>query len=243
MDGETSVLAGKRKRISHTITPQASKALQQVSEEEWKHLILDLGLYASSVSHRLTWRTGNAGNLPRGETVESIVSQAIEKLYAGERNWDPERDPDLGNYLRDVIDSLLSHLVTSFDNRGVKRIVKGKRMSLREIDETALSRDCSYNEWFAQNYPDPEEAVLAKERARADDRAIQLLIEECQGDGLLLKIIEALRCEDRVDKASFLAEHLGVSVKEIYAASKRLARKYAVVAERIRAEQAAGGQQ
>ena len=64
-------------------------AISEISDEEWQQIILDLGWYAVSVSRRLRWRTKNPIDLPRGETVDSIVSKALEKLFSGDREWDP----------------------------------------------------------------------------------------------------------------------------------------------------------
>lgn len=107
---------------------QAYEVLSQITPQ----MIKELGLYASSVSRNLRWRTENSEELPGGETPGSIVSKAIKLVLqgtleepskgsppfkAGVRRWDPQKHPDLKKYLMDVIDSLLSNLVKSRENR------------------------------------------------------------------------------------------------------------------------------
>ena len=77
----------------------AHTMLAQLSEDALQTLILELGRYALSVSRRLYWRTGDAVELPRGETVDSIVSLAFTKVLTGERRWETHKEPDLKRYL------------------------------------------------------------------------------------------------------------------------------------------------
>lgn len=92
------------------------EALCRISNDEWHSIALDLTRHTLSVSRRLRWRTRNARELPGGETVDSIPSKAIEKVFLGERDCDPENEPDITKYLMGVIDSLLNHLAESQEN-------------------------------------------------------------------------------------------------------------------------------
>jgi len=114
------------------LSQEARAALAQLSDDALQTLILELGRYALSVSRRLYWRTGNAVDLPRGETVDSIVSKALTKVLTGERRWNPQTAPDLQKYLMGVIDSLLSHLAQHNDNTTLHRETVPRSM-YREI--------------------------------------------------------------------------------------------------------------
>lgn len=108
--------------FEETMDPKAEEALAKLSDQEWADLIVALTRYAFSVSRNLRWRTNSPLELPGGETVDSIVSKAIEKLYSGDREWHPDEQPDLNRYLQGVIDSLLNHLAEAQENvmlRGV----------------------------------------------------------------------------------------------------------------------------
>lgn len=51
------------------------------------------------------------------EKAEDIALDATKKLLAGDRRWNPETDPNLLEYLRDVVDSLISHFLNGSPNR------------------------------------------------------------------------------------------------------------------------------
>ena len=104
------------------MSTEAHAALARLPEIELQRMIMELGRYALSVSSKLRWRTRDATQLPRGETVDSIVSLAFTKVLNGERQWDPVHAPDIKKYLMDVIDSLLYHLATSRDNTTITAI-------------------------------------------------------------------------------------------------------------------------
>ena len=54
--------------------------------------------------------------LAGGKTPEDLAADAILKVLGGDRVWDPGRGPLLP-YLEGVVDSLISHLAASADNR------------------------------------------------------------------------------------------------------------------------------
>jgi len=68
------------------------------------------------VRNEYRWRTRDREALPRGETIKSVVSLALERVLAGERRWNPAQQPDFMKFMRDVIDSLINHLARSRDN-------------------------------------------------------------------------------------------------------------------------------
>src|SRR5262245_15828179 len=95
---------------------EVREAFARMSESELTEMILRLGRYTLRESNRLQWRTGDSVELPGGETIDSIVSLALEKTLSGERRWDPQSHPNLIEFLMDVIDSLLYHLATGKEN-------------------------------------------------------------------------------------------------------------------------------
>ena len=112
------------------MSQEARAALAQLSDDALQTLILELGRYALSVSSRLYWRTGNAVDLPRGETVDSIVSKALTQVLSGERRWNPQAAPDLQKYRMGVIDSLLSHLAQHKDNTTLRAVPRPGALSI-----------------------------------------------------------------------------------------------------------------
>uniref|UniRef100_UPI0015C40F58 hypothetical protein n=1 Tax=Candidatus Entotheonella palauensis TaxID=93172 RepID=UPI0015C40F58 len=179
------------------------------------------GRYALSVSRsKPRWRTDDPMNLPRGESVDSIVSLAFEKVLTGERTWNPEKEPDLKMYLMGVIDSLLSHLSRHKDNTAVTA-----------MPETAEHLGRGEGDWQAQPLADPETALLVQEQKQYEARAVQLLLDASQDDPLVSQIIRAMQAGHA--KAGEIAEVLGIAVTEVYNAMKRLDRKIVRTREQL----------
>jgi len=211
--------------------PQTARdVLAWMSEEELAELILRLGRYALRESNRLRWRTGDSVELPGGETVDSIVSLALEKTLLGERQWNPETHPKLQEYLMDVIDSLLNHLATGRDNSLFTQAPSPDGT----VNETNKSRSDTVEqevEWLTRSEVSPETLLLQQEEEELKDRALELLREECEGDPLLLRIIEVMLQGN--EKAAQIAAAAGLDVTDVYNAMKRLGRKAARVSLRI----------
>jgi DNA-directed RNA polymerase specialized sigma24 family protein len=200
----------------------AHQALAQMSEADLGKMIKELGRYALSVSRsKPRWRTDDPTHLPRGESVESIVSLAFEKVLTGERVWNPDKEPDLKIYLMGVIDSLLSHLSRHKDNTAVT--------AMPETVEHVAWR--SAVDWQAQPLADPETALLVQEQKRYEAQAVQLLLDTSQDDPVVLHIIRAMQAG--YAKAGEIAEVLGIAVTEVYNAMKRLDRKIVRTREQL----------
>lgn len=209
------------------------EAVSRISDNEWGEIALDLERYALSVSRNLRWRTRNALELPCGETVGSIVSKAIEKLFSGEREWDPETEPDIRKYLKAVIDSLLNHLAESQDNTLVTVAPKPGSADSPAWESGSAKRDPAID-WLVPPQRSPEAALLQQEQAALEDRALELLLDECGDDSVLMAVLESMM--DGYDKSAEIAKHKGIPVQDVYNAAKRLDRKLEIVRKRIAGE-------
>lgn len=209
---------------------EAQKLLDGMSAGELDFLILRLGRYAERECRRLDWRTGNQKELPDGETDDSIVSKAFERVLSGKRNWNPQEDPDFAKYMMDVIDSLLSHLVNSKDNT-----MFGPPPEEGSVNETAWHGATPDHgrkfeqgaDWMARTTASPEEVLLEKEQESANRRAMKLLQESIKNDAELLKIVKAIK--DGCDKNGEIAKQTGIDIRDVEKAKKRLNRKIAGV--------------
>jgi hypothetical protein len=208
----------------------AREVLARMSEEELTQLILRLGRYALRESNRLRWRTGDSVELPGGETVDSIVSLALEKTLSGERQWNPTTQPKLQAYLMDVIDSLLNHLATSRDNSLFTKTTTSEDGRPSELGNFRPTEQSSA--WLTRGGVSPETLLLYEEEAAVHERALELLREECDGDAVLLRIIEVMLQGN--EKAEEIAKAARLDIKEVYNAMKRLSRKAARVSRRMR---------
>jgi DNA-directed RNA polymerase specialized sigma24 family protein len=194
-------------------------------------MILELGHYALSVSRsKPRWRTENAVELPRGETVDSIVSLAFEKVLSGERHWEPQKEPDLKRYLMGVIDSLLSHLARHQDNRVLAALPDLENSASGGVSPHEQAGS-SAGPWHTQPLYNPETVLLQKEQHEHQQQGLQLLAEAAQDDPTVAQIIQAMRQGHH--KAGEIATVLGIAVTEVYNAMKRLDRKIVRVRQQV----------
>ena len=82
----------------------------------WAEVGVRLVAYATWKARNLHWRTGHSWELAAGKTPEDVAADAITKVLDGTRAWDPERMALLP-FMQAVVDSLMSHLAESLDNR------------------------------------------------------------------------------------------------------------------------------
>jgi len=182
---------------------------------DWKSIQVKLLEYALFKIRRLRWNSASASDsLPKGLTAEDLVVQAIEKVFQGDRVWDPARCPDLISYLCSVIDSDVSHLVNSEENRVLRRLddeVSGYVTPEREDAETLLlarERDERESADFGDFYEELTEFFEKDAPVRA----------------ILSSFMRNAKEGERIKPATVMAE-TGLPMIEIRNAMKRLRRK------------------
>jgi hypothetical protein len=209
---------------------QARDLIERMPDDELEKMILELGYYALKVRNEYQWRTRDKDALPKGETIKSVVSLAMEKVLAGERRWNPAQQPDFRKFMRDVIDSLINHLARSKDNAILTTVPEeGSEDEISWGAGAGKARPGA--EWLARNVVTPEEALLDEESQEQKNKAIRILLEECAADQTLTRIVSAM-LEGR-DQCGEIADVVGIEVKEVYNAMKRLDRRVASVSRRM----------
>jgi DNA-directed RNA polymerase specialized sigma24 family protein len=177
-----------------------------ISSEHCAELFVRLRLY---LRHRFYWAAKH------GLDLDDVAQQAIVDTATGKRRWPPvdiiagraRTDVDLFTFLCNVARGIISHL---FEAR--KRIVS---MSSLELEGNGHSQ--SLIDSFQSNRYDPETTASYNILA---DRMIELLAEDQQ----LVQIVKLLR-QDPGRKWRDIADILGISPRNVYAARKRLQRK------------------
>jgi len=195
------------------------EVIDQLEKADWENIILKLGRHSAVRINRLSWRHRM---LPVGLEVEDIVLESIGDTLGEERKWDPNKNPDLLNYLKSVVDSKISHLLELKEylvTEPLEKTINEQEKNL--LDTTEVKTDFEGDS--AQMFADPEEALVEKEEREHAKNAVELLREKIQGDEELEEIFLCL--EEGYTKPSEIAEQLGVDVKEIYNREKRLKRK------------------
>lgn len=190
------------------------KTLDLLEKTDWKRIHLQLEEYALYKAKRLHWRSGIYRDLPQGKTPKDIAQEAIEKTLAEERNWDPEKQPDILAFLKSVVDSLINHLVQSQNHRKLQPLPENGDGNIRED---------IVQEWNPNPPLNPEEELLNKEEEERADRIMSMMFDAVAGDADLEIILDA-RTEGCV-KAEEIAETKNMDIKKVYNLIKKLKRK------------------
>jgi DNA-directed RNA polymerase specialized sigma24 family protein len=184
-------------------------AIQDLSDDDLLKLLKRLTLHADRKLARLRWRGVQGGPPPGGVRAEDIASDAITAVIAGTRGWDQTSQPDLLKYLRSVVDSMISKLVNSLDNRRTRRLGPPGGS-----DESSSAYEAGGRE------PDPAELASSREAAEAFRAPI---VEALKGDDVAYQVFECLEAD--ITKPADIAAYLGLPVAEVNNAQKRLRRK------------------
>jgi len=181
----------------------------ELQRVDWADLGIRLTAYATWKARNLRWRTGRFDALAGGKTPEDLAAEAILKVLAGERAWDPSRGALLP-YLEGVVDSLMSHLAASVDNR--------------------------LQESWSSDLHDASDAPTASGPSDRIDQLCAALRRDQQH--ALLAVVDAVaaHCEP---KPQAIAHHLGTTVADVNNRLKRLRRYAQKVVEASRARSGA----
>ncbi len=129
--------------------------------------------------------------------------------------------------------SLLWHSVRSLDNQ--KLVAEPEEPGGDEDGrEWADRQEYEMAGWRSRGAETPLGLLLEGERQIVGSRAMELLLIECREDEILLLM------SGGTTKPAVIAQELGLQVKEVYVAIKRLERKFIVITERVKEELGVG---
>jgi len=192
----------------------APHVLQALEDQLTDDMIMRLTAYAFEKQRRRVWQGAYGGEMPNGMEPGDLVVLAVEKVLDGRRKWDPEKAPDLFEYLSSVIDSDVYHLVRGVPNRRIRR-----ESTLSRRNGNGDERSTAFLDEVPAEGPNPEEAIREKEA----EEFFWRLHDDVAGDPLLQGILECVF--EGISKPKEMAEILGVKTKEINNAKKRLRRR------------------
>jgi DNA-directed RNA polymerase specialized sigma24 family protein len=181
-----------------------SDVRRRLEEHPWEETTARLLRHADNKIRRLLWRGSRDGHPPGGIQPGDIVQTVYEKVLSGTRNWNPDKHPDLFEYLRDQVDSEISNLVCSAENR---RFRPEAALPVGKLERGDV----------------PEVPVLADENERQSEEFLLGFLDVLKHEPDLQKVVEAI--VDGVGKPGDIAQHLGVRVEEIYSRRKKLIRR------------------
>jgi hypothetical protein len=204
---------------------ETRQVLSDISEEEWRAYYRELVLFAHARCRRWLWRSGNKENLPEGHSPDSIVREAVTRLYDGTRVWNHEQYPGPSPvpFLKSVIDSLIWSLLSSAEHLHSAQL----ELDVTASDVDSLDQDFDRlmeGEGFSQSATlTPDEKIYFDEMEEQIRSAIadrQDLIE------LFDLLLEGL-------KPAEMAERMKSDVKRVYALRKTFDRRTADIQREI----------
>lgn len=180
-----------------------------LSDSEWEELVGKLTLHAHSKLRKLYWRGvpyAKGGAVPGAASAQDFAAEAIEAFLDGTRKWDKTQQPDFLQFLLGVVDSKISHLVESVENRTTRRIDTAKK-----DDEPAYKLRAKSKR--------PDEIVIDDEERL---RTREAVLAELRDDDLAKSLFECIEAE--ITKPAEIAEYLGLDVSDVNNSQKRLRR-------------------
>lgn len=110
-----------------------------LDSQDWNNIIKKITVFAAYQFK--FWKITDEKNL-KGYSPKEIAMEAIEKIYLGEWNWDPEKS-DILNYLKyHVIKGLIINLINS------KEVKTG---SLKELDNIDIIVNSNEEKFHSEN--------------------------------------------------------------------------------------------
>jgi DNA-directed RNA polymerase specialized sigma24 family protein len=161
--------------------------LEILNNQEWDKILIELMAYA-------VWlcQVRYHKSVPESIEAEELVMASVDKVYGGDRKWNPETDRDLIKYLKSVIKSHLSNQIRS-------------SYHLDNYDKT--DHDISKTLWH-----NPEEELYYQQ---LDEK----IIKSMAGDGDVCLVYKGLK--DGL-KPQDIAKEYGVEIQLVRNAQRRL---------------------
>ena len=193
--------------------------LKGISEDKWRDHLKELVIYATARCERWRWRPGNKENLPNGFSPPSIASEAIKRLFSGERTWNHEEYPGDSpiEFLKSVIDSLISDLGRSLSHKTSASLEEECQRS--GADGNGYNKDIQASDSTPGfRSPPPDSAYKTVYCSEIRDQ-IYAAVEDRPDLSRLFR----LRCMGM--KLKEIAEEIGKSREEIYRLNRLLERR------------------
>jgi hypothetical protein len=212
------------------VDPQTYQILQQ---QNWDTIGQSLVYYAARLAWGLRWEEGIEWELVAGISIEDLVQGLIMKTLAGDNKWDPGRGPLLP-WLKARIRGMIWNLYRSAAFVHEDEFPDSADDEYYECKQDRTEYRAITRERFgAAGFPTPEQALLAREtteeRHEFFEQRVDAVFQAVGGEEDLEEILAAIidGCDPR---PRFIAEYLGVEVKDIYNRRKKIRRRTAKLA-------------
>lgn len=193
--------------------------LERLEACDLDQLFAELVVEALQEMTKKRWRMEHVGCGPQqavyaGKSAEDAVQETFEKILDGRFRWDVSRHPDTREFLKYRLRGHISNWASSAENK-----------QLRNVADTEECESDAFES--ADTSPSPRSYAETNE---ITEKILALL--ENAGDEEVYCIAECI-LEHGIEKPVELARELGMSVEEVRAARKRMARKLASVCSEL----------
>lgn len=210
-----------------TPKPLPDHVRNRLDEADWGRIYPRLVAHACSRARSLYWRSGNKEDLAKGLQPKDLVNEAIQRVYEGRREWDPEKNPDLYKFLKDsVLSSLFNELAESEDNKKTERFPErvDNHGVVEQEPRHQAPPEAMHAHHLIRETPTPEELLLAEEerktRAEHAKTIANGLLEAATDDPEVMAILECTM--DGINTPQRISERTKIPVRQLYNAQKRL---------------------
>jgi len=192
-------------------------------EADWEAIGKALTAHAIRQAGKYLWRSKTPHDLAKGFSPEEVAQEAIRRVWDFERRWNPEKNPDLLEYLKSVVDSIIWALLYSDDHLKTRHFPTddaGKELR-DEVIAAAQENDPTGELPLTSSSPDPESKFIEFEEETAAEMLLDRLYDLTSEDPEIQKIIE---CKMDGLKPRAMAEELGIPIEDVRNRIRRLNR-------------------
>jgi hypothetical protein len=205
------------------------RVIELLEAADWRDITLRLTYHAVLRFRRYSWKSG----LPKGNSPEDIAVNAIEKVFDGTRDWDPDKYPDLLKHLKWIVSSDIEHLFSSMEHKKTGRMPVLKSYNGAKVDVCEIAHEHPHS--MGKKVLTPEEELIAEYDRRSEESLINELQDAVKGDDDLELLM--LCFEEGFDKPETIAAETGWDIKKVYNLKKKLLRKAAKIGKDIKGKE------
>jgi len=195
----------------------SDEILDLLISHPWDDTVPRLVWHATRKMRLLYWQGLWGGPAPGGVEAADIVQRTIQKVFSGDRRWDPDWHESLFDYLVGVIDSEVSHLVESWENKYLF-----KEAVLPEYPDVQWET-FSYWDCLCFPGPSPETILMEKERQRLSEKFYKEFYDFLEESPPLQTLVECIA--EGLEKRSDIAARMDIDVREFDNYKKQLRRR------------------
>jgi hypothetical protein len=200
---------------------EKDRVLELLKAANWRDIIIQLTYYATIQFRRYGWKTG----LPKGNSPDDIALIAIQKVWEGTRDWDPDKYPDILKHLKWIVRSDVEHLFSSLEHKTTSRMPVLRKDDGTEVE---LGEQVGGNPHsISGKVLTPEEELIAEHDRNSEEAMIAKLYDAVKGDEDLEILL--LCFEEGIDKPEQIAIETEWDIKKVYNLKRKLLRKAAKI--------------